>query len=70
MARLAAPDHQYVPGHCGFCSGLHFCLFVCFLKKERERAWNWMGGEDLGGDEEGENMIRTYCMNKYFNINE
>lgn len=34
------------------------CIFVPFLKKERKRAWNWMGGEDIG-DEEVETMIRT-----------
>lgn len=40
MARLAAPDHQYVLGHDGFCSGLHFCLF----SKEREKE-----GMELNG---------------------
>lgn len=48
-----------MPGHDGFCSGLHLYLPACFLKKERKKAWNWMGGEDLGGEEEGESMIRN-----------
>lgn len=34
-----------------------------FLKKESKKVWDWVGGEDLGGDVGGESVTRIYCMN-------
>jgi hypothetical protein len=49
-----------------------FVLPVGPLKREREKAWSWMGGggwEKIGGDKEGETRIRIYRMKKmYFQI--
>lgn len=39
-----------------------------FLKSERKITWNLKGGEDLGRDERGETMIRTYCIKIGFQL--
>lgn len=44
-------------------------LPICSLKRGRKNAWGWKGGkggEDLGGNEGGETLIRIYCMIKSF----
>lgn len=48
-----------------FCFGyvFFFNLLVWFLKRERNKAWSWMGGdvgEDLGGNDGGETMIGIF----------
>lgn len=54
---------------CLFISGLFVLLFACFLKKEKKKAWSWMGGEDLREDDGGKTMDRTQCMGEIFPIN-
>ena len=42
-----------------------FNLPFFLLKKKTKKTWNWMGGEDLGGDEAGKTVARIYFMKKY-----
>lgn len=44
------------------------CLSVCFLKRERNKVWNCVGREALGGIGGGENIIRIDFMKNIFLI--
>ena len=53
-------------------SGFYVFLLACLFSKDREKEGKkldiWRGGEDLGGNEGGETIIRIYHMKKVFSI--
>ena len=52
-------------------SGFYVCLLACLFSIDREKEGKlnvWGGGEDLGGNERVETIIRIYQMKKIFSI--
>lgn len=51
---------DFILSHFSYSFILDVCLFSD--EKEKEKVWIWMGVEDLGRAEEGETVIRIYCV--------
>ena len=53
-------SYLFVLFHSGVFLFLFVCLFVCFacLSSRVRKLGRWRGGEDLGGDERRETVIR------------
>lgn len=49
---------------------LSYFVLISLSSKERKRkkAWGWMDGEDLEGDERAETVIRIYYRNENLSI--